>query len=210
MKEGETISILVVDDHHIVRMGISAIIGNAPDLAIIAEANDGQEGIALYLKHRPCITLMDLRMPLMDGIEATERIIAACPTARIIMFTNYGRDEDVFRAFRAGAAGYLLKSTPCCQIVEAIRRVHAGGQCVPTAIAAKHSRRISAMQFSERQIEVLRLIVKGKTNREIAMHLNLTEHTAKWYLKQLLGKLGAKDRTEAAYAALSRGIVALE
>ena len=201
--------ILVADDHFIVRVGLTTVLNAEPDLRVVAEAKDGSEAIELFRKHRPDITLMDLFMPGMTGAEATAEICREFPNARIIVLTIFDGDEDIYRAIQAGARGYVLKKMRCTALVEAIRTVNAG-ECYFPAFAARRLAERSAVEpLTVRELEVMGLVVKGMSNKELADVLKITEQTAKVHLKNILRKLDVSDRTEAATSALQRGIVHL-
>jgi DNA-binding NarL/FixJ family response regulator len=198
---------MVVDDHHVVRQGIVALINSEPDLTIVAEAPDGAKALELFRQHKPDITLMDLRMPVMSGVEATRALRAEFPAARIIVLTTYDGDEDIYRALRAGAQGYLLKDMFFEELLDAIRTVHAGKRRIPAAIAERLADRVAGSDLTGRELEVLKLIVGGRSNKEIAGDLSISEATVKSHVNSILGKLGVTDRTQAATTALQRGIV---
>ena len=203
----ETIRILVVDDHHVVRQGFVALLKTVPDLQVIAEGSDGAEAIELYRQHKPDVTLMDLRMPTVGGVEAIQRIRAEFPAARIIVLTTYDGDEDIYRALQAGAKAYLLKGMSVDELISAVRAVHAGKSRIPAPIAEKLAERMGGPELTNRELSVLQLIVRGKSNKEIASDLVISEATVKTHINSLLGKLGVTDRTQAATAAIQRGIV---
>ena len=205
----ESIRILVVDDHHVVRQGLVALLRTVPDIKVVAEAADGGEAVDLHRKHKPDITLMDLRLPTMGGVEAIQRIRSHDLAARVIVLTTYDGDEDIYRALQAGAKGYLLKGMSVDELIASIRAVHAGKSRIPAAIAEKLAERMGGPELTNRELAVLKLIVGGKSNKEIANELNITEATVKTHINSLLGKLGVSDRTQAATAAIQRGIVHL-
>ncbi len=198
---------MVVDDHHIVRQGVAALINSEPDLVIVAEASDGGKALELFREHKPDITLMDLRMPVMSGVEATRALRAEFPAARIIVLTTYDGDEDIYRALQAGAQGYLLKDMFFEELLDAIRSVHAGKRRIPAPIAERLADRVAGSDLTVRELEVLKLIVRGRSNKEIANDLSISEATVKSHVNSILGKLGVTDRTQAATTALQRGIV---
>lgn len=204
------IRVMLVDDHHIVRAGLAALLNRQPDLEVVAEAEDGAQALALYRTAKPDIVLMDARMPGLSGAETTAAIRLKFPAARIIMLTTYDGAEDVHRALEAGARGYLLKKMRGPELVQAIREVFAGRRFIPQAVGSRMAERIPCADLTQREMEVLRLLVKGASNKEIAAALNFTEHAAKAHLKNILGKLGVEDRTKAVVTALQRGIVELE
>lgn len=202
-----SIHVLVVDDHAVVRNGLALMVQHEPGMTLIAEASSGEEAIALFRQHQPDVTLMDLRMPGITGVEAITTIRQDDPAARIIILTTYDGDEDIYRGLHAGAKGYLLKDAPLDEIVSAIRAVHAGKKYIPPAVGAKLSDRINDSQLSNRECEVLRLVAKGRGNREIGEILSVTEGTVKMHINHILSKLQASDRTQAVVIALKRGII---
>jgi DNA-binding NarL/FixJ family response regulator len=209
MGEHRTIRIVIVDDHPIVREGFGSMIATEPDMAVVAEARDGQEAIRLFRQHRPDVTLMDLRMPGLSGVETIRAIRREFPQSRFIVLTTYDGDEDIYRALEAGAQAYLLKDMFCDEILKAIRDVHAGHRRIPAEVGTRLAERVGAMDLSSREQQVLGLVVKGKSNKEIASDLAITEPTVKGHITNILGKLGVSDRTQAVIAALKRGIAHL-
>jgi two-component system, NarL family, response regulator len=203
------IRILIADDHPVVREGLAAMIKRRTDMTVVAEANHGQEAVALFHQHQPDVVLMDLRMPEMDGVEAILTIREQTPEARVIVLTTYDTDEDIYRALRAGAKAYLLKDTPREELLDTIRAVSAGRTRVPSDVAAKLVERVSSETLTAREVDVLRLIVAGHSNREIATRLYISEGTVKTHVNHILMKLGVSDRTQAVTTALKRGLVAL-
>jgi two-component system NarL family response regulator len=203
------IRILIADDHPVVREGLAAMIKRRTDMTVVAEANHGQEAVALFHQHQPDVVLMDLRMPGMDGVEAILTIRAQTPEARVIVLTTYDTDEDIYRALRAGAKAYLLKDTPREELLDTIRAVSAGRTRVPSDVAAKLVERVSSEALTAREVDVLRLIVAGHSNREIATLLYISEGTVKTHVNHILMKLGVSDRTQAVTTALRRGLVSL-
>ena len=206
----ESIRVLVVEDHHVVRQGLVALLNVVDGLEVVGEAADGVEAIAQFRKHQPDITLMDLRLPRLSGVEAILRIRQEAPQARVIVLTTYDGDEDIYRALKAGARAYLLKGMTGEELVTTIRAVHAGKSHIPPAIAEKLAERMGTEELTPREFDVLKEIVSGKSNKEIASELNVSEATVKTHINSLLGKLGVTDRTQAATAAIQRGIVPLE
>ena len=204
------IRILIVDDHFIVRIGLLTSIKMAPDLMVVAEASTGAQAIELYRRHPPDVVLMDLRLPDLSGIEATAALHKEFPDVRIIIISTFDSDEDVYRAFQAGARGYLLKNVLGGELARAIQTVNAGDRYIPPEIARRLSEHRPGSDLTPREMEVLRLLLKGLSNKEIADLLGFTENTAKFHVKSILGKLRARDRTEAATAALPRGILHLD
>ena len=203
------IRVLSVDDHALLRDGIAALITNQSDMELVAEASNGREAIELFRKHRPDVTLMDLQMPDMGGIDAMSAIRTEFPEARIIVLTTYAGDVQVFRALKAGARGFLLKGLLRKELLDTIRAVHAGHKRLPPEIAAEIAEHATDENLTAREIEVLRLIAGGNANKEIAAQLSLTEETVKGHVKNILAKLGANDRTHAVTIALKRGIIDL-
>jgi DNA-binding NarL/FixJ family response regulator len=178
-------------------------------MKVVAEATNGQEAVEQFRSHQPDVTLMDLRMPVVGGVEAIGRIRREFPGARIIVLTTFDGDEDIYRSLQAGAQGYLLKDMFFDELEEAVRKVHAGSRRIPTAVAEKLAERMSGSDLTARELEVLEQIVRGKSNKEIGGHLNISEATVKSHINNILSKLGVSDRTQAATTALQRGIVHL-
>jgi DNA-binding NarL/FixJ family response regulator len=203
------IRVLSVDDHALLRDGIAALIANQSDMELVGEASNGREAIELFRKHRPDVTLMDLQMPEMGGIDAMSAIRGEFPDARIIVLTTYAGDVQVFRALKAGARAFLLKGLLRKELLETIRAVHAGHKRLPPEIAAEIAEHATDDALTPREIEVLRLIAGGNANKEIAAQLSLTEETVKGHVKNILAKLGANDRTHAVTIGLKRGIIDL-
>ncbi len=201
------ITLLVADDHPIVRTGLITLIERQSDLRVLGEASDGAEAVALYRRLRPDVVLMDLRMPAKSGVEATAEICSEFPQARVLVLTTYDGDEDIYRALQAGAKGYLLKDLRREELLEAIRAVHQGLRRLSPRAAEHLAGRLPRPELSARETDVLRLIVDGKSNKEIGARLGISEGTVKVHVTNLLGKLGVADRTEAATQALLRGIV---
>jgi len=203
------IRILCVDDHPILREGIAALVGKQPDMELVAEASNGLEAIELFRQNRPDVTLMDLQMPEMDGIEATHAICREAPGSRIIVLTTYVGDIQIKRAIKAGARGYLLKGLLRKELIETIRAVHAGQKRISPEVAAEIAEHSCDDALTPRELDVLRLIGGGNANKEIAARLSITEETVKGHVKNLLAKLNANDRTHAVTLALKRGIIEL-
>ncbi len=206
---GELIRILTADDHPLLRRGIAALVNAEPDMKLIAEANTGTEAISQYKRHRPDVTLMDLQMPDVSGIEAIIGIRSEFPTARIIVLTTYVGDTQVMRALKAGARGYLLKAQVDIELLDTIRAVHAGKMRVPPEVAAELAEHTVKGSLTNREIDVLRLIASGNANKQIAAHLAITEETVRTHVTGILTKLGASGRTHAVTIALKRGIIEL-
>lgn len=204
------IRILIVDDHYIVCAGLKAGFSAEPELQVIAEAEDGQQAVERYKKHRPDITLMDLRLPDMNGVEATAAICDVDPAARVIVFSTHDGDEAIARAFRAGARGYIVKTAPPTEFCFAIRTVFAGNEYLPPHLKSRLANRPQTTSLSPRELSVLQFIAKGLSNREIATQLSITEGTVKTHVLGILTKLGVNDRTAAVTTALQRGVIFLE
>ena len=208
--KNETIRVLIVEDHNVVRQGLVALLNVVEGLEVVGEAADGVEAIAEYRKSRPDITLVDLRLPKLSGVEVIQRIRMEAPHARLIVLTTYDGDEDIYRALKAGAKGYLLKGMTTEELIATIREVHAGRAHIPPAIAEKLAERMGTEDLTPREADVLEQIVNGKSNKEIATELAISEATVKTHINSLLSKLGVTDRTQAATAAIRRGIVPWE
>ena len=206
----EKLKIMIVDDHYLVRVGLTSIIGLEQDMTVCAEAASGEQAVTLFAARRPDVTLMDVRLPGMSGIAATEAIRAEFPDAKIIAVSTYISDEEVYAALKVGAMAYLVKSVAREELIQAIRKAAAGRRHVPADLAARLADRMSRASLSGRELEVLRLLVGGKRNREIATALDITEGTVKLHVSSILGKLGAVDRTEAVTVALQRGLIQLD
>lgn len=204
------LKVMLVDDHYLVRMGLASIIGLEPDMTVCAEASTGEQAVALFRARRPDVILMDLRLPGMNGSEAIQAIRAEFPDARIVMLSTYVCDDEIYGALQAGAMAYLVKSVQREELTRAIRKAAAGQRHIPAEVAARLADRVTRSQLSTRELEVLRLLVSGRRNREIAGTLDITEGTVKLHVSSILGKLGVSDRTEAVTKALQRGIVQLE
>ncbi|HEY0760722.1 MAG TPA: response regulator transcription factor [Acidisarcina sp.] len=207
MSVSEPIRILVVDDHHVVRQGLVALINTVPSMTVVGQGADGRQAIDLFREHKPDVTLMDLRMPVLNGVEAIVEIRRESPNARIIVLTTFDGDEDIYRALQAGARGYLLKGMESDVLMEAIRSVHAGKSRIPAAVSQRLAERMSTSELTGREMDVLRQIVAGHSNKEIGGVLNISEATVKTHINSLLSKLGVTDRTQAATTALQRGLV---
>jgi len=209
MNDQAHIRVLCVDDHPLLREGIAAIINNQPDMLLVAEASNGREAIQKYREYQPDVTLMDLRLPDMSGIDSMIAIRSEFPEARIVMLTTFEGDVEIQRSLEAGARGYLLKSMPPKDLAEAIRQVHGGKKRIPPELAAQLAEHLGDEALTEREIEVLRHIAGGNRNRDIADRLFISEETVKVHVKHIMEKLGAADRTQAVAIAVRRGIIQL-
>lgn len=201
--------VMIADDHPVVVLGLAAIINAQPDMTVVGEAANGRQALELFEKHLPDVTLIDLRMPELGGVEAIKQIRAKHPGAIFIVLTTYQGDEDIHKALKAGAQGYLLKGMAHDDLLEAIRRVRAGVQYLPASVKETLANRTPGSDLSPRELQILELIVKGLSNKQIADKLGITEGTVKWHVNAILGRLNVSDRTQAAVAALNRGIVQL-
>lgn len=209
MNKYHAIRVLIADDHAIVRQGLVSLLQQESDLSVVAQAGNGQEAVALFSQHRPDVVLMDLRMPQMDGVEAITAIRAECTNPQIVVLTTYDGDEDIYRGLRAGAKGYLLKDTEPDELFAAIRTVFVGKNYIPSNVGAKLAERMANCPLSDRELEVVRLIVAGKSNQQISEILHISKSTVKFHVNNILSKLNVNDRTQAAMAALKRGIASL-
>jgi DNA-binding NarL/FixJ family response regulator len=201
--------VMIADDHPVVVLGLAAIINAQPDMTVVGEAANGRQALELFEKQLPDVTLIDLRMPELGGVEAIKQIRAKHPNAIFIVLTTYQGDEDIHKALKAGAQGYLLKGMAHDDLLDAIRRVRAGVQYLPASVKETLANRTPGSDLSPRELQILELIVKGLSNKQIADKLGITEGTVKWHVNAILGRLNVSDRTQAAVAALNRGIVQL-
>jgi two-component system NarL family response regulator len=206
----DKLRIMLVDDHYLVRMGLASIIALEPDMTVCAEAATGEQAVTLFRAHRPHVTLMDQRLPGMSGSETTQAIRNEFPDARIVVLSTYVCDEEIYKALQFGAMGYLSKSVQREELILAIRRAAGGRRHITPEVAALLADGMCRSHLSTRELDVLRLLVGGKRNREIASVLDITEGTVKLHVSSILGKLAVADRTEAVTVALQRGIVRLE
>lgn len=205
----DTIRVLCVDDHPLVRKGIASILGNEPDMKLVAEAGNGQDAVAAFKAHEPDVTLMDLRMPNMDGIEATKQIRAESPDAKIIALTSFDGDQEIYRALEAGVRGYLLKEMVHTEVVRAIRLVHSGKRLMPPEVTERLTEYFPKAALTPREVEVLTLVANGLANKEIAAKLGTADGTVKIHVQNILSKLNASDRTHAVTIGIQRGIIKL-
>lgn len=210
MKLSKPIRILVVDDHFMVRMGLTASLNVEADMEVVAEVGNGEAVPEAYRKHRPNLVLMDVRLPGMSGADATAALLRQVPEAAVLMLSTHSGEEEIYRSLQAGARGYVLKSVLREELLRAIREVHAGGRYVDPTVASVLAARLSHRSLTSREMEVLRMVAKGYGNKEIAAALNIAEVTVKLHVSHVLEKLNVKDRTEAATAALQRGIISLQ
>ena len=207
--ESAAIRVLSVDDHPLFQQGVAALLEDEPDMVLVGQAANGREGVEFFRRHRPDVTLMDLHMPEMSGLDAIAAIRAEFPQARIVVLTTYAGDVQAVRALQAGASGYLLKSTLRATLLETIRDVHHGRKALSPEVAMEVAEHAVQEALSPAEVRVLRLIVDGNSNKEIAAQLSLTEDSVKGHVRNLLAKLGAHDRTQAAVIGVKRGIIQL-
>ena len=208
--ERKQLTVLIADDHPVVREGLTAIIQLQPDLRVIAEASNGRDAVEKFFSYRPDIALLDLRMPLMSGVEAVEAIYEKEPRARLAILTSYESEEEIYRALRAGAQGYVLKDAPAADLIACIRAMSEGRTWIPPGIGAKLAKRVKGQELTSREMEVLRTLVQGKSNKEIGTLLDIAESTVKVHVTHVLEKLKASGRTEAISVALKRGLIRMD
>jgi DNA-binding NarL/FixJ family response regulator len=206
----EIIRVLIVEDHNVVRQGLVALINMAEGIQVVGEAADGVEAIAQFRKHQPDVTLVDLRLPKLGGVDVIQRVRSETPNARFVVLTTYDGDEDIYRALKSGAKAYLLKGMTSEELIRTIREVAGGRSHIPAAIAERLAERMGTEDLTPREADVLEQIVNGKSNKEIATELDISEATVKTHINSLLSKLGVTDRTQAATAAIRRGLVPFE
>jgi DNA-binding NarL/FixJ family response regulator len=203
----DKIKVLIVDDHPLMRVGVASIVNTRPDMSVVGQTGTGEEAVSLFAEHRPDITLMDLRLPKMSGVDTILAIRSKFPAARFVVLTTYEGDEDIHRALEAGAKGYIIKGMPYQTLIDALLRVHAGGRFLPPPVARALASRMPDSDLSSREQEVLRHLVEGLSNKEIATLLGITEATVKCHVSTILMRLNVSDRTQAVVTALQRGLV---
>jgi len=206
----KSIRILLAEDHEIVRDGIAAVLNSYASLEVVAQAANGQEAIAAYRMYQPDVMLIDLRMPVLEGVEAIKQVCREFSQARIVILTTYDTDEDIYRGLQAGARGYLLKGTKSEELLKAIHQVYEGKRYIPPDVATKLAQRIQGADLTERELEVLRLMSRGRGSKEISEVLHVSEGTVRFHINNILSKLGVRDRTQAVLTALRRGLARLE
>lgn len=209
MKQRDQIRLLIADDHALILEGLAATIGRQADMTVVATASDGRAASDLWKQHRPDVSLLDLRMPLLNGVAVINEVRAVDSAARIVVHTTYDTDEEIYQAVRAGAKGYLLKDAPLEELLECIRKVHGGETCIPAALGAKLASRMSGEALTAREVDVLKLLARGRSNKEIGSDLFISETTVKTHVRSVFGKLNVMSRTEAIAAASHRGLIQL-
>lgn len=209
MTTPEPIRVVVADDHAVVRAGLTAILEAEPDLKVVAEVSDGEQAVRAYAEHRPDVLVMDLRMPVLDGLGALIQLRRTYPAARVILLTTYDDEEDIYRGLEAGASGYLLKDAAVSELVDGIRKVHAGRKAIAAAAAERLAGRVAVQELSDREREVLEHLAEGKSNKQIGRALGISDGTVKVHVANILHKLGAQGRSEAVAVAARRGLVRL-
>jgi two-component system NarL family response regulator len=203
----ETIRVLLIEDHQVVRQGLAALLSATEGMEVVGSVGDGVEALDVFRKTQPDVTLIDLQMPKMGGVETIRQLRAEFPQARFIVLTTFDGDEDIYRALQAGARSYLLKGMPLEELLTTIRTVHSGKLVIPSPVAEKLAQRVSGQELTARELEVLERIVAGRANKDISTDLCISEATVKTHINSLLGKLGVADRTHAATVAIQRGLV---
>jgi two-component system NarL family response regulator len=203
------VRLLIADDHALILEGLAATIGRQEDMAVVAKASNGREAADLWKAHRPDVSLLDLRMPQLNGVGVIKEVRETDHSARVIVHTTYDTDEEIYQAVRAGAKGYLLKDAPLEELLASIRKVHAGETCIPAALAAKLASRMSGDALTAREVDVLKLLARGRSNKEIGSDLLISETTVKTHVRSVFGKLNVMSRTEAIAAASHRGLIQL-
>lgn len=209
VSDSPKIRILLVDDHMLMRIGLCSALSTQPDLEIVAEASDGEEALRAYDEHKPDVVILDLRMPKKNGIETLQALRQKHPRVKVMVLSEYGTGYDISKAYEAGAFGFIMKDTPLAELLTALRKIHAGEQVVPPEMAKRLAGRISS-QLSARELEVLVLLGKGCSNKEISTALSIAEATVKMHVGNLLVKLGVNDRTQAVLASIKRGIITVD
>jgi DNA-binding NarL/FixJ family response regulator len=204
------IRVLIVDDHIVVRLGLRTLIQSQPDMQVAGDAGDGPDAVALLEKTHPDLVLLDLRMPDWGGVEVTRRMKALDDKVRILILSSFGSEEDIYQALHAGAVGYILKNTGSDELLTAIRQVHGGGKWIPPGVAARYAERMQRANLTQREMEILKCIFHGLSNKEIAYQLSVAENTVKNHINNLMVKLGANDRTQATHMALIRGLLSID
>src|SRR5579883_878046 len=204
-----TIRLLIAEDHAITREGIVTIFNRTAEMTVVAEAEDGEQAVVLFRQHQPDVALIDLRMPKLEGVGAIAQIRQEFPQACLIILTTYDTDEDIYRGLSAGARGYLLKDTTAQELVNAVQTVYKGQKYIPPDVATKLLDRLNSTELTDRELDVLHLLSKGKSNADIGLRLSITEGTVKFHVNNILTKLGVGDRTQAVITALQRGLVRL-
>jgi len=203
------IRLLIADDHVLILEGLAATIGRQDDMTVVAKANNGREAVELWKTHHPDVSLLDLRMPMLNGVGVIKELRDLDFSARVIVHTTYDTDEEIYQAVRAGAKGYLLKDAPLEELLDSIRKVHAGETCIPAALGAKLASRMSGEALTSREVDVLKLLARGRSNKEIGADLFISETTVKSHMRSIFGKLNVMSRTEAIAAASQRGLIQL-
>jgi two-component system NarL family response regulator len=205
----EQIRLLIADDHALILEGLAATIGRQNDMTVVAKASNGREAVELWKTHRPDVLLLDLRMPTLNGVGVIKELRDLDISARVIVHTTYDTDEEIYQAIRAGAKGYLLKDAPLEELLDSIRRVHTGETCIPPALGAKLASHVSGETLTSREVDVLKLLARGRSNKEIGTDLFISETTVKTHVRSIFGKLSVMSRTEAIAAANRRGLIQL-